>query len=328
MKKVVLVFCLLLLTACASSVEESPLEDGQSFAMFTLNTHDWVFPERSVEAVEKTIDLHEQYGIPVDIYLNDQVVQEYTENYPELIQRLKTSDVVAISYHTRPPMPMVQGFDLHDFEDMDEDELYETLLAYTEHALDKETGLYTDDEGGYQYLKDLMGYPPYAASYSSSPAVEGALNRIYAEKGAVFAIVHGIDVDLGQEEGALYVRPEHAEIKWYEEIEAYRHGDVSAESLILDEMDGKTGIFVNIKMHENNYYTVGTPFWPVYWEDSSKSVPLDPPYDLSAGEENIPIRPDQFQEDMWEWYEAALIYVAENPALYVPVSNADVVAML
>ena len=130
------------------------------------------------------------------------------------------------------------------------------------------------------------------------------------------------------ESGLLYVRPQDVEIKWYEENKGYMYGDVTVESLISENVGSETGLFVNIKMHENNYYTHGTPFWPVYWTDESKSETLDPPYDTSAGEENIEIRDEDYTDSMWEFYEGAVAYVAENPEMFETVDMLDVYSML
>ena len=88
-----------------------------------------------------------------------------------------------------------------------------------------------------------------------------------------------------------------------------------------------SGHFVNIKMHENNYYTVGTPFGPIYWVDGNKVDVLPPPYDLSLGQ-TTDLRRDEYYDQMFEWYEEALLYVTGNPELYEVVSPKDVFGML
>lgn len=74
-KRCVLFFLciLLLLTACSSETtipdrkqlsQEYKTEEAKNYILFTLNVHDWVFPEQSAETVLKTIEIHEKYNIP------------------------------------------------------------------------------------------------------------------------------------------------------------------------------------------------------------------------------------------------------------------------
>ena len=49
-----------------SSIQELD-PNGKHYAQFALNVHDWVFPEDSIDAVTRTIEIHEEYQIPVDI---------------------------------------------------------------------------------------------------------------------------------------------------------------------------------------------------------------------------------------------------------------------
>ncbi len=308
------------------------LEQGQNYVMFTLNVHDWVYPEKSVEAVNRTIDIHEKYEIPVDIYLNDPTLQYYLEYAPELVERLKTSEFVVVGYHYRAPHPAYSGFD--NLVDMTDEERYETLLPYEEHRLDLETGEYIgDEEGGYQLLKDTIGYAPVAVGNLAGGLTGVTMDRIYREKGAQLVVIHYDFTEMGDKRNGVYVRPEQVPIKLYESNLAYMHNDSSPEELITEglaeyeEEYGNTGLFVNLKMHENNYYTYGTPFWPVYWADSGKGEALSAPYDLSAGEEQVELRPQNYVDSMWQLYEEAVSYVKDNPDL-IAVDTLDVVGML
>lgn len=315
-------------------VYEPDLEDGQNYVLFTLNVHDWVFPEMSVDAVNKTIDIHEKYEIPVDIYLNDPTLQYYLEYAPELIERLKTSEYVVVGYHYRPPHPAYSGFDTLGLMDMGAEDRYDNLLPYEEHRLNLETGGYYDDEdGGYQLLKDTVGYAPVAVGNLAGGLIGQTMDYIYAEKGAQLVVVHYDWTELGDKRNGVYVRPEQVPIKLYESNLAYMHDDSSPEELITEELavyeeeHGDTGLFINLKMHENNYYTHGTPFLPIYWDDDGKNEPSDPPYDLSAGEDYVEIRSDDYIDSMWQLYEEAVSYVKDDPNL-IAIDTLDVVEML
>ena len=339
MKKLILttIFILIILTSCSSddNINTIPKEipaRSTNYIQFTLNVHDWVNPEHSIETAKKTIEIHEKYNIPIDIYLTGTITEIYLEQAPELISMLKSSDVVTISYHFRAPMPAYTGFDYIGLDEMNDEELYETLLNYEEHKLDLETGEYDEDEkGGYQLVKDTIGYAPIAVGApTNNPDVAKILYKIYKEKGAFLGIVHERVIEFGEKKNDLFLRPEDVEIKWYEENRRHMKEGLTAEELIKERTAGipKEGSFINIKMHENNYYVQDTPFWPVYWTDSKKTTPLEPPYDLDAANGVITFRNEDYQDAMWEFYEDAVSYVADNPNKFTAISNADVKEML
>ncbi|MAG60888.1 hypothetical protein CL619_03825 [archaeon] len=312
-----------------------PDANGRHFTQFTLNVHDWVFPERSIDSVTRTIEIHEEYQIPVDIYLNDQTFQVYLEQAPELIERLKTSEYVTINYHIRAPHPAYNGFDNYGLEEMSDQEIYQTILDIEEHRLDLETGLYLEDEaGGYQLIKDTLGYAPIALGFSATGRTAETMAQVYKEKGAKLYIVHGRDAILGETENGLYLRPEHVEIKWYEEVMRYiRDGETPGEVIqsFIDEgaYTEEEGLFINMKMHENNYYTVGTSFAPAFWEDyENKQGPLDPPYLIDLPAEIIEMRDNSYTTGMWDWYETTVQYVAEHDDEYYAISNKDILEWL
>lgn len=328
LKIIILFIIILLLAGCDEEITQEP---EKNYVQFTQNIHDWIFEEESIETLNKVIDIHEEYNVPVDVYLNHQSFQNYMENAPELIERLKTSNVVAVSYHIRPPYPVYEGFDFIGLEDMDEDTLYNTLLDYEEHELDLETGLTTDNPGGYQNIKDTIDYAPIAIGLMiENPEVKMTLANIYKEKGASFAIAVRRDVDLGEMYGPLYMRPEHAEIKWYEYSQLYRQGLTTAEEVIEENIaEYDTPIFINIKMHENDFYAAPyTPWTAVYYEGGDKSLPLEPPYDLSAWEGVVLVTPDNAREEKMDWYEQGVKYVSEHPELFEPINCKDLVEMI
>jgi hypothetical protein len=49
---------------------------------FTLNVQDFAYPERSAATVDRVITLHEQYKVPVDIYLTDTALANFEASYP------------------------------------------------------------------------------------------------------------------------------------------------------------------------------------------------------------------------------------------------------
>ena len=303
----------------AEVVDTGLSPDSRIHVLFTINTHDWVYLDRSIETLDRVIDIHEQYDVPVDIYLTDPMVQGYQTSHGELMTRMQTSDLVAMSYHVRPPSPYYPNFDHVGLDDLSDQELYDLLLSYENHALDLTTGAPdTSRPGGFDYLKTLMGYAPIAVGTNTGGGrITSTLFQIYGEMGTTFRVVHGRGIDLGERSNGVLNRPEHVEIKLYE----YRRGEDAAEVIenaIAESCPGETEscnapIFVNIKFHENNFYTDGTSWWPCFFADERKTRPLEPPFDLSACEDVVQMKPQQQIENLWAIYEGAVRYISENP---------------
>jgi len=281
------------------------------YMTFVVNVHDWVYPEESMATINRVIDLHEQYHIPVDIYLDDPMVQLYVKEAPEVIERLKTSPLVAVSYHLRPPTPYYD-YDFIGLDALSQKDLEDLLYQYETSRLDLETGEPTDEPGGYAFLKEVMGYAPYAVGGTSvSQRVSRILAGIYKEMGAEFWVVHNkVSVWKDQYED-LYLRPEDVEVKMYE-----RKTYLSAQTLIEDALEGLPSdrpAFVNLKWHENNFYTSGTTWGAVYSENpEEKTGYYDPPFDLSKAGEGVPKKTQEEQDEQWRRYEEALQYVQDH----------------
>ena len=243
--------------SCGDGVCEMPERMGQGacaedcgsvaekvYVLFTINVHDWTnrksaqsftTPSDTAATMHAVIDLHEARQIPVDVYLTDPMVSLYEKEAPSLVERFKTSPVVAVSYHVRPSSPYYSNFDQHDSWGLPQgagttQEWYDALLPYEQHRLVVETGKPdTNKPGGYAQLKDFIGYPPYAVGMVSGGAPKAkALAKIYREMGAAFGVVHGVDSSLGDQVNGINIRPEHVEIKLYE----YKSGSKTAREIL------------------------------------------------------------------------------------------------
>jgi len=324
----------LLLTACGTATEvtpsvESTTAEPQTYVTFNVNVHDWVFPEDSAAAIDKVIDIHEKYQVPVDIYLDEPITQIYAKDYPELIERLKTSSMVAVSYHTRPPSPYAFGFDVLKLGEMSDQERYETVKEYETHALDLTTGETTDAPGGYLYLKELMGYAPYVAVAMSTPDIQATVNKVWEEMGATFTLVHEVDSTLGTKKNGLFLRPETVEVKGYESVGKLDADEVMASA--LTEAAAKPGdAFINIKWHDDNYYTKGTNWDIVYFVDGDAhgGAPLDPPWDTSLGAKNAKRRTVAQVAAQWALYEGLVKYASEHEDTLSLINARNLVEML
>ncbi len=308
------------------SVEDEDV-DPTIYVQFVMNTHDWVMIDLSIETIHRLIDIHEKYDVPVDIYLTDPVVQGYMEHDPSLIERMAASDVVAVNHHARPPSPYYSQYDWLGLGEMSDDDLYDTLYRYQTEKIDLETGQTTGEPGGITYIAELVGYMPLITGISAQSRIGKTLSEIYSEMGALFLVQHGtLPYRLGDMYWNQYLRPEHVAIKLYEEK------TVDAESVIeeflVDAPVGEEDVYLNIKYHENNFYSANTTFAPVYWEDydSGRQRPHDPPWDLSLG--NTDLKTEGRQAQLWALWENAVKYVAENPDRFTAINAFDLKEMV
>ncbi len=331
-----IIIVLLIILSCSEEARKQRTEETEireetdvptKYVLFTINTHDWVFEEKTIATVQRVVEIHEKYNIPVAVYLTDPMVQLYAEKYPDIIELLKASSVVVVSYHIRPPAPYYIDFDFLGLENMNADERDATLLDYEEHAIDLETGLSTEEEGGYEYLKNIIGYSPPAVGMLTDVENGIPLTKIYAEKGATFAVVHERISTLGEKKGLLFIRPEDVEIKLYE----YRTVEKDPAAIIARESENASttrDIFINIKMHESDFYARKITWAAAYYENRDKTKPLTPPFDLSlAGGDDILKSPKE-EDETWELYENTVKYVSEHQEEFTSISEFDLVEMV
>ena len=317
--RIFLIASLLLFNACTAEVDELSLSDR--YVMFTLNTQEFIYLDECVETVNRVIDIHEEYQVPVDIYLTEDIIRDYETSAPELIERLKESDMVAVSYHTRPPRPYnLAAYDFIGMDELPPDELYETLLDYEEHAVDRETGETTEDEGGYEHVKEVIGYAPIVVGMPigiEEKEMRNALAEIYKQKGATFVVMHR-DVDLGEQHYGFFVRPEHIEVKLFEHV---GEDAVSLIETLWEESTFPTPTFMSIKVHDNDFIATASAWTSIYLKQK-------PPYDLERGKTERELLSEEESREMWTLYEDSVKYVSEHPELYTAINAFDLSALL
>ena len=311
-----------------SEFENEDLGPGY-YTLFSLNVHDWTHPHESVATVERVLDIHEEYGVPVDIYFTDPLFRMTFEKNPELIERLKNSSVATVAYHIRPPVPYYPNFDWFGLNALSDDELYTILYAYETHALDLETGMYTEEPGGYAYVKDVMSYAPPSVGILPGGRIGDVLGRVYADLGDTFAVTHSQDhVVLGKKVGStgLYYRPEDEDVKIYEEARRTQDGGAVLEAYLTEDSPEEP-IFLGVKYHDDNFFTIGgTPWWMVYFSSTEVEkrdgtiVPRVPPFPLDEMSSVGRLQTEEESAQDWELYESALKYVAEHPEKITPMN--------
>lgn len=307
-----------------------------AYTLFIINTHDWVLPDYSIETLNRVIDIHEEYEVPVNIYLTDPMVQAYSDEAPDLIDRLKNSPQVVVSYHTRAPAPYYADFDFLGLHELSDEEIYNKIMEYETHALDLRTGLPTGEEGGYAYLKEILGYAPPSTGVGSvyNNVTTQALN-VYKELGATFYVVHGKDIKLGDKKEQTYLRPETIEVKLYEAKKSTDTGTDVLRKAINEYQGTSDPIFLNVKFHEDNFYMEGDRPWlsvfyesSTYKEDKKDNVIKEPPYDIDSASDYVTYKTQEQMDHMWDIYEDAVKYVKNNSSVLQPISEFDLLKML
>jgi len=355
-----LIILSLLLAGCSSSAGEgessspnlAPIEGNQAknthaYVSFIINVDDWVHSNESAETLIRLIDLFEKYGVRGDFYLTAPVVKTYQQTNPDLIARLRDSEMT-ISYHIRAPHPLYEGFDAR-LQGLSDEELYKTLLDYETYALDMQSGdLNRAEPGGYSYVAQVFGRKPVVApAPAGSPQIKRVAQRVYADLGAQMTLLYhegGTDPENPFEyANGLLVRPSDFGVTritpingsqnfWWNMMTKPNAEEFAPLLMLktqLDEWEAQNyarAPFITVLIHENNFYRAGSAAWGSYYyeiEHGNKSTPLSPPFDLNAPDPSTP-RSDANKAAIWEAYEALVAYSAENLDV---VTSEDILAM-
>lgn len=282
------------------------------YLSFSMVTQEFGYTNEGIEAINHIIDIHEAYNVPLDIIVDDASIQVYAEQAPEVIERLKQSPVVAVSYHIRPPMPYYNKFDFAGLGELSSDALTDKILEYEEHGVDLVTGKPRTGPGGYQFVKDQIGYAPIMAGMITEPTFAPILLDIYAEKGAQFVIEHrGSPIGIGEYRDQLMIRPETIPLIFTE------HLTDSPEQLIVDQFESAPDVdgpvFMSIKTHDNDFFATQSAWLSVYRNQAGRGTP-QPPFDLSVHTQYAELLSAEEQDSRWSHYEAAVQYASEHQA--------------
>ena len=288
--------------AASSLLAQAPQVDN----FFALNTQDFAYPQQSADLVWRVIDLHESLDVPIDISLTTTMVDIYESQYMDLLRRLFTSRVVCLGYHGRPPLPYHTDFDWLGMSSMSSAQQRTTIYSYETHGLDLVTGQPTTAAGGYAKLVSLAGYaPPSVGILVDGAALQASADAVLAQLGAQFGVVHGRAANLGDKRNALYVRPEHYDLKLFQQVGGDAVAVLDAAIAAAPAAEGGRAPFVvGIKMHDNDFFAEDSAWTTVYLARGARQ---GPPW-------NTALRSPQLsaaaRQQMWSWYESTLRYAA------------------
>ena len=264
----------------------------------------------------RVIDLHESLDVPIDISLTTTIVDVYEAQYMELLRRLFTSRVVCLGYHGRPPLPYHSDFDWLGMSRMSSDQQRSTIYAYETHGLDLVTGQPTLAAGGYAKLSSVAGYaPPSVGILVDGATLQASADTVFAQLGAQFGVVHGRAANLGDKRNGLYVRPEHYDLKLFEQVGR-------SATTVVDEAiaaapgvaGGRAPFVVGIKMHDNDFFAEASAWTTVYL---AKGARQGPPWNTAL---KSPLLSTAAQQQMWSLYESTVRYAASIRSR-VPIVN-------
>jgi len=297
-------FCRVAALALAGSVARAQSHSVYNF--FALNTQDFAYPQNSADLLWRVIDLHESLDVPIDISLTTTMVDVYETQYRDLLRRLCTSDVVCLAYHGRPPLPYHSDFDWLGMSTMSTSQQRSTIYSYETHGLDLVTGQPTLAAGGYAKLVSLAGYaPPSVGNLVEGATLQASSDAVLAELGAQFGVVHGRAANLGATRNQLYVRPEHYDLKLFQQV-GRQAGDVVEEAIAAAPLaaGGRAPFVVGIKMHDNDFFAENSAWTTVYLARGARQ---GPPWNTAL---KSPQLSASAQQDMWGLYETTVRYAA------------------
>lgn len=282
---------------------------------FTLNTQDFAYPERSAATVDRVITLHENYRVPVDIYLTDTMLSIFEASYPALMTRLRSSPYVALNYHIRPPKPYYTGYDWAGLSTLPAADQLTQIRNYESHVTDLTTGQPGAATGGFTRLKQLTGNSPVIAAFQADTALYESVSQVFRELGASMAISHTAPyINLGTTASGLYVRPEHFDLKLFESPGQSAASLIDTAHATARTTPGAASPYVvGVKMHDNDFFALASA-----WTNTYVNAPRRPPWSTTtlAG-----LKSDADVQAQWTLYEAAVAWADANRSR-VAIANA------
>lgn len=312
-----------------SATPASVTADSRGYITFCINVHDFFHVEESADILLRLINLFESHGVRGDFYLTAPMTHFYAEERPDVIGRLRDSEMT-ISFHVRPPHPAYRGFDTQ-LESLGPKKLEGTLRDYETYRLDLTTGgLIYDEPGGVAYMTETFGKPPSAASIPFERWRSNLL-PIWHDMGAQMTVIyHETGTDLENPyvwRDGLLIRPsdfsitrwsstgnEDAEFWWNMLNTPLADAHVPMERLQeeLDVWNAERPPFITVLIHENNFYRrLATPWAHVFYEDAKKETARKPPFDLDTPDASVP-RSSANADVIWSAYEKLVAYAAEH----------------
>ncbi|MBI5259339.1 MAG: hypothetical protein HY855_22750 [Burkholderiales bacterium] len=274
---------------------------------FSINVQDFSYPAESAATVDRIISLHEQYRLPVDIYLSDTMLDLYQTSYPALMRRLTSSPYVGLNYHIRPPKPYYNGFDWAGLTSLPVADQTAAIRNYETHLTDPVTGQPSAKAGGYAQLLTLPNArPAITAAFQAEESLLDASAAAFTGLGATWTLAHAVGVlNLGESGRGLYIRPEHYDLLLFQSPGTAASTLIDAGFAAAHAASGaRAPFFVGVKMHDNDFFATRSAWLTVYMDGSRR-----PPWNTAT---KATLKSAADQAAQWTLYEGALKYAHEQ----------------
>ncbi len=283
-----------------------------------VNTHDWYFHEMSAQTLNRQVDILEKYGVKGEFYFTSAVFRAYQDHHPELLKRLQDTGM-SISYHLRAPHPVSFRSPLATrLQSLPHDQAVALMTTVETHRLDLSTGQIDESQvGGYQLLKDALGYAPPVVGFNAKTdvlsdleleALAGLGVRMWVRK-------HSNDTMELSPQGVLS-RPSQFTVSkvdgehWWKSNKAYDPATLFA---------GAEGYGV-VLIHEHDFYAQGPGWGDVYFDEKKQHKA---PFDLTVHAQDSRRYPDDHVAQTWATWESLVAYAAQNMRV---VTSKDIIA--
>ncbi|HRK40209.1 MAG TPA: hypothetical protein PK347_17690 [Burkholderiaceae bacterium] len=241
----------------------------------------------------------------MDIYMTDVMLDAYQKQSPSLLARLNASAMVRLNYHCRPPKPYYSDYDWAGFASLSATARTARVLDYERFVTDGVTGLPSGTPGGYAVMKSQVNASPGVAAFQSDSGVLDSVAAAFVQLGATWTVSHSAPVNLGENARGLRFRPEHFDLKLFEQSGA------NVASLMEAALTSARGIaggrmpyVVGVKMHDNDFFAERSAWLTVYVDQSKR-----PPWDTSR---QAALKSSEAQAEQWRLYEEAVAWAASN----------------
>jgi len=303
----------------------TPMTFTDTVVMFHLNMQEHGHLSEAVEIATRVLDLHEELGVPLDVYLTTWMVDDLEGT--ELFSRLVASPLVSVNYHTRPPLPYRANFcvgsnpceDWYGLHAMDESAQKAAVLAFESARIDLATGQRLNTSGGFAKLTAALGRPPWVAGVESNGRqLQRVVDEAFQEMGVTFVTSHAVGGSAeGDERNGVPIKPEAVDVKMFN-----TDTSLDNDACVATNMDGAAlydcevarcagpaPCTVAFKMHDNDFLSHDAWWGLVYakkgpnW-NTALQTPLYAADDLVGA---------NFQ---WTRYEQVVRRAAERRSVY------------
>ena len=322
--------------------------DPRAYVQFVVNVHDTVHIDESAATLLRATALFEKYGVAGDFYLTGPMVRLYAEKHPEVLERLKHSQMT-VSYHVRPPHPLYSGFDQR-LKGVSDAQIKQTLGDYETYGLNLATGdLVRGEAGGYTLVAETLGRAPVTVvAPNSDQRIKTAAWEVYRSLGAqvgVFFHETGTQPERPFEwRNGLLVRPSDFSVTrwkagtlsnqggdndpfWWNMLTGSHAAEYNPAAYLKQRLAAwahDRPALVTSLIHENNFARKGAEAWTLsYYSDTEKTRALASPFDLNAPDASK-ARSAAEQDTVWAAYEEMVAHAATNLRV---VTSEDILAL-